>query len=242
MARRVSVVFALIASLLLAFLAIDAHAAAPSEVLRAADSYDLRPDGSVVRVWRVEIRPANTAAARRAAQQAMSFTPGSETLEVIEAVTHKSDGQVLRVGPEAVVEQLPPGTEELDHFTDRRQKVVLLPDVAAGDTVVVSWRRTQLRPPLPGFATALYRPDDIPWRALTLTVRAPRGTWLQSEAHGFVHAVAQEGGTVVHRWTADSAAVGEDSALGPYDRLPRVFVSTWRNWDAMAAADRKSVV
>jgi transglutaminase-like putative cysteine protease len=234
MARSVSVVFALIVTLLLIFFAITAHATAPSEGLRAEDSYELRPDGGTVRVWRLGIRPANAAAARRDAQQAMAFSPGLETLEVIEAATHKADGRVLPVGPDAVVEQLAPGTPDLDYFTDRRQKVVLLPDVAAGDTVVIAWRRTRDRPVLPGFATALYRPDDIPWRALTLSVRAPRGTGLQFEAHGFVHAVADEGDTEVHRWTVDPAAVAEDSALGPYDLMPRVFVSTWRDWDALA--------
>ena len=234
MARQVSVVLGLVSVLLLLFFAITARAAAPAQVLRAEDNYELARDGSQVRVWRMQIRPANAAAARREAQQALAYSPSRETLEVIEAATHKADGRILRAAPDAILEQLPPGSAELDHFTDRRQKVVLLPDVEPGDTLVVAWRRTVRHPVLPGFATALYRPADVPWRELTLTVRTPRGTPLFFEAHGFSHSVAVEGEAVVHRWRADPAAEAEDTAFGPLDRLPRVFVSTWPNWDSLA--------
>ncbi|KAA5612098.1 DUF3857 domain-containing transglutaminase family protein [Rhodovastum atsumiense] len=237
MARRISVVLGLAAALLLIYFAILAHAAraaTPVDVLRASDSYDLGRDGAVTRIWRVEIRVANAAAARREAQQTMTYSPGLETLDLVEAATRKADGRVLPAGPDAVVEQLPRGSPELDRFTDRRQKVVLLPDVQAGDTVVVAWRKLRARPLLPGFATALYRPVDLPWRDLSLVVRVPRGTVLQSEVHGFRHSVTEDGEAVVHRWQADPAAVAEDSALAAFDRLPRVFVSTWRDWDALA--------
>jgi hypothetical protein len=234
MARRVSVVLGLVAALLLLFFAITARAAVPVEVLHAEDSYTIRRDGSVVRLWHLEIRPANAEAARREAEQALTYSPGQETLDVVEAVTRKPDGRMLLAAPDAVVEQLPPGSAQLDHFTDRRQKIVLLPDVAPGDTLLVTWRLTRHHPVLPGFATALYRPDEVPWRDLTLTVRAPRGTVLRDDAHGFTHSVAEEGDSVVHRWHADPDAVGDASALGAFDRLPRVFVSTWPNWDALA--------
>jgi transglutaminase-like putative cysteine protease len=234
MVRNVAPLLGPAAACVLLILAFTARAAAPVEVLRADDTYELRSDGSQVRLWRLEIRPNNLAAARREAEQALTYSPSSEKLEVLEAATRKPDGRIIEAGPSAVVEQLPPGSAELDHFTDRRQKVVLLPDVEPGDTLLITWRRTMRRPILPGFATALYRPSDVPWRALTLTVRAPKGTNLYFEAHGFTHSVTKEGATVVHRWRADPNAEADDSDFGPLARQPRVYVSTWPNWDALA--------
>ncbi len=62
--RPVSVVLAVVAALLLTFMALTAHAEAPVTMLRAANSYDVRADGSYANVYRLELRAASDAAAR----------------------------------------------------------------------------------------------------------------------------------------------------------------------------------
>ena len=167
---------------LLFVLAFAAHAAAPVEVLRADDTLRASPR------W----VPGKALAAGNPPEQHRRRTPrgtaGADlqptvgNAEVLEAATRKPDGRIIEAGPGAVVEQLPPGSAELDHFTDRQQKMVLLPDV---EPAIPWW--------WPGGARCIGRccpvslPPSIGRRAhpganLTLTVRAPRGT--KSEFRG----------------------------------------------------------
>ena len=76
--RRVSVVLAVVAALVLTFLALTAHAEeAPVTILRAANTYDVRADGTYVNDYELEMRVANDAAARREGQQAISYSPNA---------------------------------------------------------------------------------------------------------------------------------------------------------------------
>jgi hypothetical protein len=87
------------------------------------------------------------------------------------------------------------------------------------------------------FMTSIYMSRATPWDSLTLTIRTPRAMHLQTEAHDFAQEVTDDGDAVIHRFHASLADASDPpAALGPYDRLPRVFVSSFPDYDAFAKA------
>jgi transglutaminase-like putative cysteine protease len=220
-----------------------APAQPPLIIVAANNSYDVAADGSYTQIYHFEFEPTNDAAARREGQQAVSYSPSLEDFTILEAYTRKADGRVLPVAEGSIHDQLPFGTADLAAFGDRRQKVIVFPDAAGGDTLVYTWRRIVKRPVFPGqFMANVYMSDTTPWRAMNLTIRSPRAMRLRTEAHGFTEETTQEGETDVRRFHASLAQpFAGASAIGAYDRLPRVFVSSFADYDAFAAAYAKLV-
>jgi transglutaminase-like putative cysteine protease len=215
-----------------------AAAQPPLVIVAAENSYDVARDGSYTQTYHFEFRPTNDAAARREGQQAISYSPSLEDFSILDAYTRKPDGRMLSVAPESIHDQLPFAAHDLASFGDQRQKVIVFPDAAGGDTLVYTWRRVVHRPAFPGqFMASVYMSDFTPWQGLTLTIRAPRTMHLQTEAHGFDRQETIDGDDAVYRFHASLAHAAEQSAaVGSYDRLPRVFVSSFSGYDAFAAA------
>lgn len=237
MARAVSIVLLLAAFLLLTFVLVARADAPPLTILSAADSYDVRTDGSYVNLYRVEMRTGSDAAARRYGQQAFSYSPQMEDLDVAEAYTRKPDGRVLPVDRASIHDQLPPGTTDRALITDLREKVLVFPEVAGGDTLVYALRRNVRHPPFPGrFLISAYLSRSAPLLDYTMTVRAPAAMALHSESHEMDYSETLQGATLVRRWHGVVAPGSDDlTALGPYDRMARVFVSSEPDYAAFAS-------
>lgn len=217
-----------------------ADQAVPLIILHADNHYDVAEDGTFTQTYHFEFQPTNDASARREAQQAISFSPSLEDFTILDASTRKPDGRVLAVPDSAIHDQLPWSTPDLALFSDQRQKVIVFPEAAGGDTLSYTWRRVLRHPALPGaFVTNIYMGLGAPWRALDMTVTAPAAMHLHSEAHDMRAdpPLAIAGDRVLLHWSASKAqSSDEPSAIGPYDRLPRVFVSSFSGYDAFAQA------
>jgi hypothetical protein len=61
------------------------------------------------------------------------------------AAKRKADGNVLKVDRAQIFAQAPPGSPQAPMFTDRKQKVIVFPDVGPDDLVVftIKWTRTR---------------------------------------------------------------------------------------------------
>lgn len=237
MARRISVALAMATGLLALFMALRADAAeAPLTILRVNNSYDVHADGTYTSLYHLEMRAANDAAARREGQQAFSYSPASEDLEIVDARTVKPDGRVLPVDAASIHEQTPPGSSDRALLTDLREKVVVFPDFAGGDTLSYTLRRTQRRAVLPGrFMLGAYLSRGAPLLDYVLTVRAPKTLKLQTEAFDLAASEETQGDAIVRRWRGAVPQASDDgAALGPFDRLPRVFISSEPDYAAFA--------
>jgi transglutaminase-like putative cysteine protease len=210
----------------------------PLVILAAENTYDVATDGGYIQTYHFEFEPTNDASARREAQQAISYSPALEEFSIVEAHTRKADGRVIPVAAAAIHDQLPYGARDLNSFGDRRQKVIVFPDAAGGDALGYTWRRVVRHPVFPGqFMASAYMSETAPWRSLTITVRAPHAMALQTEAHGFTEERGRDGDTDVVRFHGSLAEANtRPAALGSYDRLPRVFVSSFPSYEAFAAA------
>lgn len=210
------------------------NAPPPVVIPHAEAGFDVAADGTYVSTYRVEIRVANDAAAKREGQQVFGYSPALEDLTVTEAATHKADGRVLPVDPASIHDQIGGGPDDIALITDRHERVLVFPDVAGGDTLVYAVRRNVRRPALPGrFLTSVFLGRAVPFKDYTLTIRAPASLSLYVEAHDFSATEERQGGTIIRRWHG-SAEPGTYPVLGAYDRLPRVFVSTVPDWATFA--------
>ncbi len=189
-------------------------------------------DGRSSETVRVEIFVANDEAARHAAQQSLSYADDLQKVTVLEAYTFKADGRWLPVSADAIRTQLAPGVPNVPRYGSTRQVVVVLPDVAGGDVVSVTFRRDVIQPLFPGqfTATAVFLPT-LRWDDATVSISVPDGMALRTEAFGPTGTVDREDGRTVHRWRWRAAAKFNDrSPIAPLDRAPRIFASTFEDW------------
>jgi transglutaminase-like putative cysteine protease len=213
-----------------------ARLAAPLTIVKLHNSYDVHADGTFVDLYRVELRVGNDAAARRSGQQAFSYSPQIEDLEVVEAYTRKADGRVVPVDPGSIRDELPPGAADRALITDLREKVLVFPDLAGGDTAVYALRRVVRHPTFPGqFMLDTFMPRSVPLLDFTLTVHAPASLDLHTEQHELSYSETKLGDDVTYQWHGVVPEPADDTgAVGPYDRSPRVFVSSEPDYAAFA--------
>jgi hypothetical protein len=216
-----------------------AIAAEPPASVHLYNSHtQLEADGRAVQTLRIDIAVRNDAAARAEAQQPMIFSEGVESVELVEGFTIKPDGRRIPVEPGAVRAQSMPAAPGMTQFDTRRRVVAILPDAAGGDVLSVTWRRTILRPILPGqfLQTILFSPR-IPWDNAEVTLRMPQNLFLNTESFGPAHSVASEDGSTIHRWRWSApSAPDRPRVLADLDAAPRIFASTFRDWPAFSSA------
>ena len=124
-------------------------------------------------------------------------------------------------------------------FNDQKQKVIVFPNVSAGDLVVYTTRQHVTHPFFPGYFTA----NDAFPRTLSIdqfqgSLVVPKSMPLTIEAHGMTFAKEEKDSSVVYRWTYSAPdALSEDNAqVSQYDLNPRYFVSSFKNYDEFARA------
>jgi hypothetical protein len=71
------------------------------------------------------------------AQRSMSYNRTLETLEVLQAYTQKPDGRKVQVKADQIKEQQERASADAPMFQDTLLKVVIFPEVAVGDRLVV---------------------------------------------------------------------------------------------------------
>ncbi len=165
---------------------VTASAAAANQPIVAklmTQDITVNADGTSVAVNHMQVQATNEAAARKIGEQQLYYIASRNEVEVVEAYTLKSDGRKLPVAPTAIHIQSPPGSSDMAMFDDRKMKVVVFPDVEAGDTVVLTSRYTD-KPALPGnftlFNLVNRTQPQLEWR---LTITAPSAMPLAVETH-----------------------------------------------------------
>jgi hypothetical protein len=226
---------------LLAALCIPPFAASAEEPARIRVSRSatvLAEDGTAVQTLHVELAINNDSAARQLAQQKQAYAEGLEQVELTEGYTLKPDGRQLPVQPDAVRTQLMPETPNLPAYTDRKQMIAVFPDVAGGDTLVMTWRRRIPQPMFPGqFALTAVFLRTAPWDDAEVTISTPADKPLLTEEHGPVRQETDEGSRHLYHWRYSASAIPEDRAvLSPLDRAPRLFASTFPDWQTFSRA------
>jgi hypothetical protein len=219
------------------------NAFAESAVIVKAMRVDevVRPDGVVTTLFHVERIATNQSAAHRIAQQTVEYSESMETAEIVEAFTHKKDGRVLEVDRSQIFAQLPPGSPQVPMFTDRKQKVIVFPDVSIGDLVVFTIKRTH-KPAFVGqfFAGDVFR-RGLAFEDVREDITLPRAMTARVEVRGVEHQVEEAAETITHkfRYRNPQPRAAEPTELSPWDTDAHWIISTFADYPAIATAYRQ---
>ena len=217
------------------------HAANPVKpsvvVHKLAIDIDVAPDGSDVTTVHREQSPASLAAAAQIGQFAVNFNPSLERLDLLDAYTSKADGSQAKVDLAAIRSQLAPGIPDVPIFQDLQQKVMVFPDLGAGDTEVLTYRKYSDHPLFPGqFFWQVNFPPTTAWEDVVITITAPANYPLRTESFGPAFERREQDGKIRYIWHYNATdVIAEDMAeLSVWDRLPRIFVSSFPDYRALA--------
>jgi transglutaminase-like putative cysteine protease len=201
--------------------------------------YTVNADGSHLLEVELVKSIATVAAVDAHAEQYISFNGSLDQVVSIEAWTTKPDGRRVAVGPQQIREQQEAASADAPMFQDTRLKVVIFPDVQAGDTLTLRYSVRRNTPLFPGqfedFTVARpYRHKDF-----RLTYDLPLSMTLQADAVGFVP-MAGESPPGRRRYTwryvdGDNAR-SEQGAVSYFDYGRRLAVSTFPDYAAFARA------
>jgi transglutaminase-like putative cysteine protease len=216
-----------------------ASTAPPIAIKLSTDEMSVDSNGLFTQTSHLEITPSNDAAAKSLAQQSFAFSEQLEELDISEAYTLKSDGRKLPVDPSQIFVQAPRNAAQAPMFSDQKSKVVVFPDVAANDTLVFTLVKHQKVALFPGqfFDFDIY-PKVTAWNEVRGTITLPKSLPLIVEQHDVTVERQNVGDKVTYRWhyTAPTPLTEDVAALSPIDRAPRLFVSTFKNYDELGRA------
>jgi len=217
-------------------------AAAPPVIVKILTGDEVvEPDGSQSTIFHVEKLATNQSAAHNIAQYTLEYSESMETAEIIEAFTRKADGKILEVDRSKIFPQAPPGSPQVPKFTDRKQKVIVFPDVNAGDTVVYTFRRTG-KPFFPGqFFSGSFFQRNLAFEDARMNITLPQAMAAHVAVEGVEHQTAEGEQTVTHSflYRNPQPPPAEAEALSPWDTEPKFIISTFADYSAVGVAYRQ---
>jgi transglutaminase-like putative cysteine protease len=158
---------------------------------------------------------------------------------VLAAFTEKRDGRRVDVDPAAIVTRDASQGPNAVYMRDHKTVTVIFPDVAVGDTLVMTTRKTVTATVFPGhFQMLLPLPRTTPFADTTIRVTAPAGLRLAIEGVDMEHARSAAGDEVRHVFTyrARPTQAAEDRMTSVLDRDPRLALSTFADPEDLARA------
>ncbi|MDE2183319.1 MAG: DUF3857 domain-containing protein [Alphaproteobacteria bacterium] len=221
-----------------AAIAADSEVPASSVELLTAD-VQVSADGSAVQTTHAELRADNDAGALAVSHVSVPFNQGMQQVEIVEAHTLKADGRTVPVDPGTIYEQPAPQDQQTGMITDRRVKVLLFPQFAAGDTAVYTVRLKTLHPFFPGeFYYGEAFPRLISYKEVRETVTAPTAMNLRVEAHDVEVSKKTDGANTIYtaHYAAPVPKAVETVAVSPLKQQPRFFLSSFKDYAALGRA------
>lgn len=229
-------------ALSVAILCVGAAAkAAPMTILRNEITYSLKADATYSYEEFASMRINDAQAVTQLGQIPLLFSESLQTIEILEAYTTTKDGQRIDVAPDKMLLQQLPASADAPMFSDRKQKVIVFPQVEVGSVITFHFRRTQLKPELPGvFSMREVFSKTNDYKGAELTVRAPASMKLQldnSGVQGGEVKTTQSGNREWHWTLAQTADIpAEPGSVSMDDVSPFVAATNLKNYDELAKA------
>ena len=203
--------------------------------------YDVNADGTHVekQAWALKVLTEQGVA--EAQQAAVSFSDRLQTLEILSAYTLKSDGRKIDVPKTNFQDEANVGKgDQAPMFSDIRTRTVAFPDVAVGDSVVLSYQLTQKEATFPGNFSLLesFSKFEV-YDDVQVTVSAPKSLALRVYSRGVEGGEAPStGGRSNWAWSYKNrnVATPETASVSPLDYGPLIVVTTFKDYGALATA------
>lgn len=228
----------------LALLAISASQAIaaeqiPNTVRLQTNDIKVAADGSSVQTVHSEIRAENDAGAMRLNQIHLDFDSARQDVTIVDAYTLKADGSKIPIDTSAVFVRPAQDNDNDGAITDKRVKVIVFPQIAAGDTAVYTVTYTNRAAVFPGVYTygAVFQ-TAAPIEEERDTITAPKSMGLRTETHDVRFSQEDRGADIVYHWnySAKTATAAAQTGISPLDRSPRYFVSNLKDYAELGRA------
>lgn len=196
-------------------------------------------DGNYVETRHVEVQAGNDAVAMQIGQSRISYVASLSTLEIVEAHTLKADGTTIPVDMTAIYDQQAASQPEEGMITDLREKLIIFPQFAAGDTAVYTVKITSKEPLFPGqFTYGVAFPRNFSFDEVRETITAPASMPLQVAAHEVQFDKQTSDSNIVYnfRYSAPNPTVQAVSSVSPLALMPRFSVSSFKDYAALGRA------
>lgn len=211
----------------------------PLRIKQFRDEIVVTPDGRVESTITSAIQILKVPPTGPAGQVPITYNATLEAVEVTGAYTQKADGRKIAVAPAAILTQRAPAQGLAPVYTDVEQKVILFPNVEAGDTLVYTETRRDKEAVIPGqFMMANYPNLMLGADDSQFTLRVPRAMTLHVDSKDMNQAVSEEGDQSVYRWRFSNPQPQPrpTSPVPRPDSQPHFRVSTLADYDAFAHA------
>ena len=220
----------------------DAAPPTPAVILKALTGDTIvQLDGSYTTIIHAETLATNESAAHSIAQHRVEYSESMETAEILEAFTRKADGKILEVDRTQIFPQAPPGSLQVPMFNDRKQKVIVFPDVSAEDAVVYTIKQAHKPPFAEQFFFGGVFLRGVAFEDMQANITLPKAMAAHVEVQGVEHQVEESGERITHkfRYRNPRPPAAEPAALSPWDTEPHYVISTFPDHAAVAAAYRQ---
>jgi hypothetical protein len=215
--------------------------AAPPEVIKILTRDEVvDAAGDQTTTLHVEKLATNESAAHNIAQYTLEFSESMETAEILEAFTRKADGKILEVDRTRIFPQAPPGSPQVPKFTDRKQKVVVFPNVTPEDAVITRSNRPTSRP----FKGSSFSAASFFFGSpLRMCSEYPLPKAMAARIEGRVSAPARAGGGLRTNSLPEPAAAGvsRGARLGYRAALCHLDLSHYRRLRPLSPDGRRKV-
>jgi hypothetical protein len=201
----------------------------------------VREDRTGTEISTKRIKILTPSAIQLMSQQQMQFIEGMERLETVEAFTEKADGGRVPVIPANILTNDAASGLQATYVPDLKVRTIIFPDVAVGDTLVMTNKTEILQDEFPGqFSYFDYFPRSQSFSSVQVTVDAPTSFDLEVKTTGdtTTDKIETIGNVLRHtiKIVPEPYKPEEPGAVSPIDRDPGVMVSTFRSYEELGIA------
>ena len=203
--------------------------------------YEVNPDGTDVETKSWALKVLSEQGVAEAQKASVSYSDRLQTVEILAAYTLKKDGSKINVPATNFQDEINSGKgAAAPMFSDIRTRTVAFPDVAVGDTVVLSYKQTQKEAPFPGNFSMLQSFSKFEvYDDVQISVSAPASLGLRVYSRGVEGGEAPSSdGRRNWAWTYknEHMTTPESGSVSALDYGPLIVASTFKNYAALAAA------
>ena len=203
--------------------------------------YEVNSDGTHVETKASALKVLSEQGVAEAQKASVTFSDRLQTMEVLSAYTLKQDGRKINVPPTNFQDETNTGKgTAAPMFSDLRTKTVAYPDVAVGDTVVLSYKMTQKEATFPGNFSMLQSFSKFQvYDEAQVSLSAPAALGVHVFQRGVEGGEAPSSdGRRNWAWSYKNLQVAtpESGSVSPLDYGPLIVATTFKDYGALAAA------
>ena len=221
--------------------------AAPPFTTQFKGRLTIRDNRTATEVTTKRIKILSQGMIQSLSQQQVQFVEGMQKLETLEAFTEKADGRHVPVDPANIITRDAASGLQATYASDLKIRTFIFPDVAVGDTLVMTIKSDILRDFFPGQLTDFdVFPRSLSVSSVQYTIDAPANLDLTVQAAGKGASQKTEiiGGVRRHRVevTGTTYRPEEPGAVSPFDREPYMAISTFHSYAELGVAYGKAAL